>query len=122
MLRNPCWSGREARPVVAETGVVEAEHNWHLHHLDQPDLTPEVRLSIRPDNRACLDLRSKCSDALIKHSACVQHQVENGEATPEIEGSAGYDPAGTRDSSHLGGKQFDICEDIDDEGRDAGVK
>jgi len=46
--------GREAGPVVLEIGVVEAEHDWHLHDIDQPGLT----LTVRPHNRSDFDLRA----------------------------------------------------------------
>ena len=122
MLSDPCRTGREAGPVVLEIGVVEAEHHRYFDHVDESDLTPEVRLSVRPHDRAALDLRTEIPDSLIEDSARVQHEVENGKATPEIKGATGHDAAWSCHSSHLGSDQIDIRDHVDDQGRDAGIE
>jgi hypothetical protein len=49
-------------------------------------------------------------------------EQDNRVTTPEVECTAGDDPAGTRHATHLCGNLIDIGYHIDREGRDAGVK
>src|SRR6516162_9218967 len=65
---------------------------------------------------------SHAAHAFVEHRSRVAHQVGGGEATPEVEDAGCHDTARTRHPPHPAHDLIDLRNDIDGEGRDAGIE